>query len=144
MEPEKLIGELKRPEQMVEFPTTPIAGVGFTQILKATGVPWQLFEMGVTTKFAVIGRGDKLVVVKAAILPVPENPIPIKLLSFVQLYWVLLTGDPEKLIVAVNPLQTISGLPGVTFTAGVGLIIIAKDREGPLQVLLKGVTVMMV
>jgi hypothetical protein len=90
MEPEKLIGELKIPEQMFEFPTTPIVGVGFTYILKATGVPWQLFEMGVTTKLAVIGKGDKLVVVKAAILPVPENPIPIKLFSFVQLYWVLL------------------------------------------------------
>lgn len=139
-----MMGELITPEQMVEFPTTFIVGVGFTQILKATGVPWQLFEMGVTIKLAVIGRGDKLVVVKAAILPVPENPIPIKLLSFVQLNWVLFTGDPEKLTVAVNPLQTMRGLPGLTLTDGVGLIIIAKDREGPLQVLLKGVTVMMV
>lgn len=144
MEPEKLMGELITPEQMVEFPTTFIVGVGFTQILKATGVPWQLFEMGVTIKLAVIGRGDKLVVVKAAILPVPENPIPIKLLSFVQLNWVLFTGDPEKFTVAVSPLQTMIGVPGVRVTDGVGLMMMAKDLAGPLQVLLKGVTVIIV
>jgi hypothetical protein len=100
--------------------------------------------MGVTSRLAVIGAADKLVVVNALMLPVPKNPMPIRLLSFVQLYWVLLTGEPVKLTVAVNPLQIISGLPGVTVTEGVGFIIIAKDRDGPLQVLLNGVTVMMV
>ena len=50
-----------------------------------------------------------LVVLKAAILPVPDNAIsPVVAFVFVHVYWVFAINDPEKLIGAVdNNAQTI-------------------------------------
>jgi hypothetical protein len=55
-----------------------------------------------------------------------------------------LTLDPENVTEVENPLQTMMGPAGTTVTDGVGLITRLNVLEGPLQLLLNGVTVMAV
>jgi hypothetical protein len=82
-EPVKEIALLATPEQNNNDETGFTTGVGFTIMLNAMGVPAQLFEKGVTNRLAVRGIPEKLVVVNAPIEPEPDNPSPIKELSFV-------------------------------------------------------------
>lgn len=60
-------------------------GVGFTVMVKVTGVPAQPAADGVTVIVAVIGAAVVLVAVNAAILPVPLAARPMAVLLFVQL-----------------------------------------------------------
>ena len=61
-------------------------GVGFTVIVKLTGVPVQPeADDGVTVMVAVIGAAVLLVAVKLGILPVPDAARPMAVLLFVQL-----------------------------------------------------------
>jgi hypothetical protein len=52
-------------------------GVGFISTLNCIGVPEQVFDIGVTIIFAVIGTKKLLAAVKGLITPVPlpDNPI---------------------------------------------------------------------
>ena len=64
-------------------------GVGFTVMVKLTGVPAQPEgDKGVTVMVAVIGAAVPLVAVKPGILPVPDAANPIAVLLLVQLYTV--------------------------------------------------------
>lgn len=56
----------------------------------------------------------------------------------------MLTLDPENVTEVEKPLQTMMGPAGATVTDGVGLITRLNVLEGPLQLLLNGVTVMAV
>jgi hypothetical protein len=60
-------------------------GVGFTVIVKLTGVPPQPVDDGVTVMVAVMGDVVLLVAVNDAILPVPLAANPMAVLLFVQL-----------------------------------------------------------
>jgi hypothetical protein len=91
-----------------------------------------------------MGRFDELVVTKGVIDPIPEKPRPIALFSLVQLYCVLATLDPEKVTEVLKPLQITIPLPGETVTEGVGLMMMLNVLDGPLQLLLNGVTVIIV
>ncbi len=70
-------------------------------------MPAQLLDMGVTIKRAVTGTLELLLLVKAAMDPLPvEEARPIAGLEFVQLYIVLAIPDPLKLMAVVGvPLQ---------------------------------------
>ena len=85
IEPEKLIGFvsvlLQRIWSVMAFKPT----VGFTVILKTMGKPLQLLDTGVTVKRAVMGILLTFVEVNTIVLPVPEAPIPMPVLSLVQL-----------------------------------------------------------
>ena len=83
IEPVKDIALVATPEQSITDETGFTTGVGFTIMLNATGVPAQLFEKGVTKRLEERGIPEKLVVVNVPIEPKPDNPIPIKELSFV-------------------------------------------------------------
>lgn len=83
IEPVKDIALVATPEQSITDETGFTTGVGFTIMLNATGVPAQLFEKGVTKRLEERGIPEKLVVVNAPIEPEPDNPSPIKELSFV-------------------------------------------------------------
>ena len=65
--------------------TAVTSGVGFTVIVKVTGVPGQPFAVGVTVTVEVIGTVPVLTAVNVPILPVPEVPRPVAVLSLVQL-----------------------------------------------------------
>jgi hypothetical protein len=73
------------PAQTAWFAIAFTDGVGFTVMVKVTGVPLQPAADGVTVIVAVIGAAVALVAVKAAILPVPDAARPIAVLLFVQL-----------------------------------------------------------
>ena len=60
-------------------------GVGFTVIVKVSGVPAQPFALGVTSIVAVSAIVPVFVAVKLAIFPVLDAARPIEALSFVQL-----------------------------------------------------------
>jgi hypothetical protein len=71
------------------------------------GRPAQLLDMGVTIKRAVTGTVELLLLVNAAMDPLPvEEARPIAGFEFVQLYIVLAIPDPLKLMAVVGvPLQ---------------------------------------
>jgi hypothetical protein len=52
--------------------------------------------------------------------------------------------DPEKVTVVVSPLHMVMGPAGETVTDGVGLMMMLNVLDGPLQLLLNGVTVIIV
>jgi hypothetical protein len=79
-------------------------GEGFMVIVKLLGVPEQLLETGVTTRFAVIGILLPLVRVKLVILPTPLVANPMDGVVFIQLYCVPDT-TPENINDAAIPLQ---------------------------------------
>jgi hypothetical protein len=110
------------------------AGVGFTVIVKLTGVPVQAPTVdGVTVMVAVIGAVVLLVAVKLAILPVPLAANPIAVLLFVQLYTVPATL-PVKLTAAVGlPLHS-NWLAG-WLTLAVGFTVIVNVVDGPAQLM---------
>ena len=71
------------------------------------GMPAQLLDMGVTVKIAVTGTEELLMLVNEAMDPLPVvEARPTAGFVFVQLYTVLATPEPLKLMAAVGiPLQ---------------------------------------
>ena len=59
-------------------------GAGFTVIVKLAAVPEQVPNVGVTVIVDVIAEPVAFVVVKEAILPLPEAPKPVAVLLFDQ------------------------------------------------------------
>ena len=76
--------------------------VGLTVILNIWGIPSQLLAFGVTVTFAEIGAFVEFFAVKMLIFPFPEAPIPIAVLSLVQLYVVPETLLPVKFIRGID------------------------------------------
>ncbi len=113
--------------------------MGFTVTVKLCAVPGQPLAKGVTKKVAVATTLDVLVPVKEDIFPVPLAPRPMPVLLLFQLNDVPGTV-PVKLIDAVDaPLQTAWLETGVTF--GAGLTVILKVSAAPGQLPREGVTV---
>jgi hypothetical protein len=73
-------------------------------------------------------------------LPIPDEGNPILKLSFVHLYSVDGTIEPEKLMADIIPFPQLTiSLTGLI--EGAGFTSILKDFEGPVQPLVNGVTV---
>jgi hypothetical protein len=85
------------PEQMVA-PLTVTTGLGFTVMVNVIGVPLQPLAMGVTVMVDTIGVLPVLVAMNDGIFPAPLDARPIDPLLLVQLYVVLGTVEPEKLM----------------------------------------------
>jgi len=129
------------PEQIVCDVGVAIAvGLGLTVMVKLCGVPVQpadpLVKVGVTVMVAVTAEVPMFVAVKVGI-PVEVPPLldarPIPGVSFVQVYVVI---PPvlvvEKVIAPVPELLQTTWLPGL-FTCPVGLTVIVKFCEVPVQ-----------
>ena len=72
--------------QIVSSATGSTVGDGLTVITKSTGVPTQVFDVGVTEIVPEIGIAPALVPLKAETGPFPFAPSPIPVLEFVQAY----------------------------------------------------------
>ena len=83
--PVKVTAAVVAPLHNVCGVTAATVGAGFTVIVKVTGVPGQPFAVGVTVTVEEIGAVPVLTAVKLPILPVPEAPRPVAVLSLVQL-----------------------------------------------------------
>ena len=81
----KLIAAVLAPLHKVWSGTIFTVGVGFTVIVKVTGVPGQPFATGVTVTVEVTGAEPALVPVNGAISPEPEAASPVAVLLLVQL-----------------------------------------------------------
>jgi predicted membrane protein len=116
-------------------------GVGLTVMVNVADGPAQLFAVGVTVNVAVTGVDPLLVAVKEGIaLPDPLAPMPMVILLFVQVYVVPATLLINISVVVLALLHTV-WLVGVTVIFGVGLTVIVKVEEAPVQLLAVGVTV---
>lgn len=83
--PLMVIAAVDAPWQSVWLAIAFTLGVGFTVIVKLTGVPPQPVDVGVTVMVAVIGAVVVLVATKLGILPVPLAASPMAVLLLVQL-----------------------------------------------------------
>ena len=126
----KLITAVGEPLHNTWLATGFTIGIGFTVIVKVIGVPVQPAALGVTVMVATIGPMVVLVVTNGSISPVPLAARPMPVLLLVQLY--VEPGVPLKVIKAVvTPVQYTLLLTGVT--TGIGLTVIVKVFEGPVQ-----------
>jgi hypothetical protein len=116
-------------------------GVGLTVIVKACGVPAQVFAVGVTDIVAITGVAPLFVTVNGVILPVllPAKPILGVLLT--QLKVVPETAEPPKVSNVVVVLLQLTVEEG-TVTEGVGLTVIVNVCGVPEQPFAVGVTIM--
>ena len=131
MLPVKLTASVGVPLHFVWSAGSFTVGVGLTVTVKETGVPGQLLIVGVTSIVPLIGAFVVLVIVNGAILPVPMATNPIAGFVFVQLQ-VTPVMLPIKFTASVNvPLHPV-WLPGLS-TVGVGLTIMVKEVEAPVQ-----------
>src|SRR5690606_14576666 len=106
--------------------------VGYTVIWNSSGVPSQLFAVGVTVILATMGSLVLLVAVKLLISPSPEAAKPMAVLSLVQRKVVPETLLPAKLMVEVAaPAQTKTAPGGVK--VGLGFTVIDPLRDALVQ-----------
>ena len=126
----KLITAVGDPLHNTWLATGLTTGIGFTVIVNVIGVPVQPPAPGVTVIVATIGPLVALVVTNGCISPVPDAARPMAVLLFVQLY--VEPGVPLNVITGVvTPVQYTLLLTGVTI--GIGLTVIVKVLEGPVQ-----------
>ena len=78
-------------------------GMGFTVMVKVSGVPVQPLAVGVTVMVALMGALVVLVAVKAAIFPDPLAASPMAVLSLVQLKVVPATSPVKAMAVVGAP-----------------------------------------
>ena len=114
-----------------------IVAVGFTVMVNVVVVPVQvippLVKVGVTVMVAVTGvLVPVLMAVNDGIVPVPLAPSPMEVLLLLQLYTVPATGPVIVTAVVAVPLHTV--WLAITFTDGVGLTVIVKVLDVPVQV----------
>ena len=114
-------------------------GVGFTVMVKVTGVPGQPLTTGVTVTVEDIGAVPALVAVNGAILPVPDAPRPTAVLLLVQLYTVPATAPVKVTAAEVAPLHKVWFVTAAT--VGVGVTVIVKGTAGPVHPDISGVIV---
>ena len=99
--PVQLMAVVVAPLHKVWSGTSFTVGIGFTVMVKVSGVPEHPLATGVTVTVAVTGALPVLVAVKDPILPLPEPPKPMEAVVFVQLYVVPVTL-PVKFTAAVE------------------------------------------
>ena len=133
----KLIAAVGEPLHTTWLATAFTTGVGLTMIVKVIGVPTQpVGPTGVTVMVAVIGPLVVLVVTNGAISPVPLAASPMAVLLLVQLNTVPETVPPavplNGITAVVAPVQYTLLVTGAT--VGVGLTVMVKVFEGPVQV----------
>lgn len=121
------------PTHSVWLATAFTVAVGFTVILKLVGVDVQPPLDGVTTIVPVIGDAVPLVAVKLPILPLPDDPRPIAVLVFVQLYTV--PAGPPLNVTALLGVLLHSVWSPTPFTAALGLTVIVNDTGTPKHVM---------
>ena len=119
--------------------TAATVGVGFTVILKATGLPTQLFAVGVTVIVDVTIADVLLLAVKDAIFPEPDAARPMEVVVFVQLFMLLDT----ELVNATAPVAAVLHTVWLVIadTIGVGFTPIVNVCGLPAQLFAFGVTV---
>jgi hypothetical protein len=131
--PVKLMAVVDEPLQRNWFETAFTIGVGLIVNKKLWLTPRQLAlpptKFGITVSVATIGELVVLTLVKEAIFPVPLIGMPMEGVVFVQLYDV---PFPLKTTAALAVLLHKTWLTGCT-TAGVGLIVMVNDCDGPVQ-----------
>ena len=125
-------------------------GRGLTVMMKVFDGPLQLTEplvmVGVTVMVAIAGAVPVFIATNAGILPVPVAPSPMLVLLFVQVYKVVppVLTVPKVTSAVLIVLQT-SWSAG-RFTCPVGLTVMRKVFDGPLQLIeplvMVGVTMM--
>ena len=134
--PVKTTVAVGEPAHTTWLPTPFTVGFGFTVIVNVTGVPVQLrplaVKVGVTVIVAVTGAAVLLTAVNDPILPVPPAARPMLVLSLVQLYTVPGTGPVIVTAAVAVPLHKV--WLAIGSTDGVGLTVIVKDTDGPVQV----------
>lgn len=133
----KLIAAVGEPLHTTWLATGLTIGVGLTMIVKVIGVPTQpVGPTGVTVIVAVSGPLVVLVVTNGAISPVPLAASPMAVLLLVQLNTVPDTVPPavplNGISAVVAPVQYTLLVTGAT--VGVGLTVMVKVLEGPVQV----------
>jgi len=137
----KLIAAVDEPLHNTWLATAFTVTPGSTVMVNVVAAPVQLTPLyvyvGVTVILAIIGAVLPLVAVKAGISPVPLAGRPIEGSVFTQLYTILLAGKPVlgllKLTAVVKPLAQMVWL-AIALTVAVGLTVIVKVVEGPVQV----------
>jgi len=137
--PVKFTAIVAAPLHNVWSATLSTVGVGFTVMVKVSGVPGQPFAVGVTVTVDVTGALPVLVAVKVAILPLPEPAKPMDASLLVQAYVVPATGFVKLTAVVVAPLHKVWSL--TLSTEGVGFTVMVNVSTGPGQPLAVGVTV---
>ena len=108
-------------------------------MVKVVGVPKQPFAFGVTVIVAITGVNPEFIVVKLAILPLPEAARPIDGVSFVQSKVVPFTVPVKRIVPLAIPLHFTRLVIEVTF--GCGFTVILNVLDKPVQLLAEGVTV---
>lgn len=148
-----VVGELKLIEVAWLLQTTrsvmgETVGVGFTEMVKSSGVPEQITppfsKLGVTVMVAVTGEFVVFVAWNEVICPLPLAPSPIEVFVLVQSYVMVPPefGDEKVVVTVLLPLQTTWS---AVVTLGVGLTVIVNVRGVPehaLPFVNVGVTVM--
>ena len=120
-----------------------ILGTGVTLMVKFCTGPTQLFAVGVTVNTPDIGDVVKLVAVNEAIAPpLPDNPIPMDVLLFAQVYVVPVTFEVKISVEVFVFAQTVCEV-GVTDIIGVGFTFMVNVLTAPIQLAAVGVTVNM-
>ena len=143
--PVNVTGAVEAPLHTV-WPATPFTfAVGFTVIVKLTGVPVQLIpplvNVGVTVIVDVTGAAVLLIAVKDGILPTPSGPCPICAPVCVQLYTIVPPVVGLVKFTAVVAVLLHTTWLATALTIGVGFTVIVKLTLGPGQPLAIGVTV---
>ena len=131
----KFTAVVSAPLHNVWLPTAFTVAVGLTVIVKLIGVPTQPAATGVTVIVATSGPVVPLVVVNGAISPEPAAANPMAGLLLVQLNTVPGTVPAVPLNgigSVITPLQYTLFDTGAT--VGVGLTVIVKVFDGPVQV----------
>ncbi len=140
MVPAKFTAAVIAPLQTVWSAGSETVGVGLTVIVKVWEGPVQPFAEGETVIVATIIVVPVLVAVKAAMFPEPLAARPMLGWLFVQMNVVPETA-PEKFTAAVvAPLQSVWSAGSAT--VGVGLTVMVKVCDVPVQPIAEGETVM--
>ena len=108
-----------------------IPGAGFTVMVKVRAVPVQPFAVGVMVTVPLIGELPVLAAVKEAILPLPEEPNPIDVLSLLHAKVAPVTGEVKVIAPLASPLQRV--LSVMALTVGNGLTVIVPVAVTAVQ-----------
>ena len=102
-------------------------------------MPIQPLAFGVTVMVAVTGTNPEFIVVKLAIVPLPEAAKPIEGVSFVQSKVVLVIFPVKAMLPLAVPLHFT--ILVIVFTVGFGLTVMVKVLDEPEQELAIGFTI---
>jgi len=130
-DPLNVIADVVTPLQAATLLTVFTEGLGFTIILKDAGSPTHELAVGDTAIVAVSGMLLLFTALNEFILPLPLAARPMILKLFAHANVAPLTALVKLNAPVLKPLQTVKLLG--TETLGVGLAVIVKDFDVPLQ-----------